>query len=359
MCDLGLCRQLNFFHPYNHYGESFWIMKRLKILPNLHNLTELALNVELDKESLPDLAQIIRKMTWLTDLAAQFHENENIGEILKYHRRMTALTINSTGSEGSGPRNGLQHLTHLKSLKFPKARDILDQILCLTNLNELEISFSTLEADTSKLLAKSLTNLEYLSLCGSSSEDFDWRAIKTLPKLRKLQAELRDDWYFDQHFEGLNELAPLTSLQIFTVGTEYGVAAEQLSNLTNLRELRVEMEIGGPLDFSKFPFLSKLEFKGISNTEMGPEQIQLPVGLKSLTMDNLSINCNLPFMNKVYAQVSLERLQMSYEKRTEIWPEEVFDISRLTNLTFLDLHEGPIPKGGRSKNNLQKVSSWN
>jgi hypothetical protein len=324
--DLGHLKKLELVSKYNspvHLEEArHLVMEKISILTTLNKLKSLTIDFALEVDLLEDLAQILKKMPWLEELTAKF-PRKDFGDLFINHNKLTKLTI-----------KGLYFLID----------DWRDHDGSATDTSPLNI----------------LPNLEIMDINHIYPTGFDNNFLKSLPKLQQLKVDLCD-WDPDDiglHMATINELTTLTCLQVVGKSMDHAVSTEQLSNLTNLRELFLAGQLQSPIDFTNFQYLTKLEFCSFDD-DCDSDQIRFPPTLQNLGVLETSVHYSVPLMNKLFALDSLKTLTVNFGLwKSTNWPEEVFDISRLTNLKVLTFCEN-LPQGmGTSLlhlPNLQKI----
>lgn len=204
----------------------------------------------------------------------------------------------------------------------------------LENLTELDLASSLVTNTTISQLWK-LTNLEKLDISGLDRGLLDWIILKKLPKLRALicpRYERESIAYEEYHYEVINSLTQLTLLELQDGLNEDPFPLEKISNLTNLRELHMLLNLPYD-DFTKFQHLTFLNLTMTSEVE----RIRLPKGLKRLSAAVSSSHSDDIF-KEIGDVDSLTELSIYYR-----YSEKLHHISRLTNLQRLTFQENLSP----------------
>ena len=209
---------------------------------------------------------------------------------------------------------------------------VLDQLLKLTDLTSLDISWTQIARDSLRYLAK-LTRLESLNIAGvrGDSAGTDWTVFASLPKLRKFTDQCVN---FKESGKHLLEFTRLTKLDVRV----HSLSVTALQHLTNLRELMNRENFDSDVvNLAPLENLTHLTIEGIKKIS----QISYPPRLKELVINSVSNTETKPpeFFDSLCDVITLERLELNSpaifsENSQQLSPH----ITRLTNLRELKIY---------------------
>jgi hypothetical protein len=230
--------------------------------------------------------------------------------------------------------NTYEKLTQLKHLTVTPSENesVLDQLLKLTDLTSLDISWTQIARDSLRYLAK-LTRLESLNIAGvrGDSAGTDWTVFASLPNLREFTDQCVN---FKESGKHLLEFTRLTKLDVRV----HSLSVTSLQLLTNLRELMNRENFDSDVvNLAPLENLTHLTIEGFKKIS----QISYPPRLKELVINSVSNTETKPpeFFDSLCDVITLERLELNSpaifsENSQQLSPH----ITRLTNLRELKIY---------------------
>ncbi len=191
-------------------------------------------------------------------------------------------------------------------------------IYMLTSLKHLYLWFCEDTIGLSNI--ENLTNLQCLDL--SFSKNISLRGIEKLTNLQEL-------WLLESQITDLSVIENLTNLQWLVLSETKITSLSVIENLTNLEELY--------LDKTKITSLSGIEnLTNLQGLDLSRTQITNLSGIENLTnLQRLDLS-ETPITNLSGIE-NLTNLQWLWLRDTQIDSHELKRLSKLKNLTFLDL----------------------